>query len=72
MGSKANTWAYYLRISRQMAEHGRAWERVSIILLDKGLRVMPGRRDECFLTWDLDCSKDDLRAFDLASFSSIL
>lgn len=32
---------------------------------------MLGRRDECFLMWDLECSKEDLRAFDLASFSSI-
>lgn len=72
MGSKANNRASYLRISREMAEHRRAWEQVSIILLDKGLRVMPGRRDECFLTWDLECSKEDLRAFDLVSFSSII
>lgn len=63
MGSKGNNWASYLRISRDMEEHRRAWEQVSIILLDKGLRVMPGRRDECFLTWDLECSKEDLRAF---------
>lgn len=72
MGSKANNRASYSRISREMAEHRRAREQVSIILLDKGLRVMPGRRDECFLTWDLQCSKEDLRAFDLASFSSII
>lgn len=72
MGSKANNGASYLKISREMAEHRRAWEQVSIILLDKGLRAMPGRRDECFLTWDLECSKEDLRAFDLASFSSII
>jgi len=60
VGSKANNWASYLKISREMAEHGRAWEQVSIILLDKGLRVMPGRKHECFLTWDLECSNEDL------------
>lgn len=52
-----------MSISREMEEHRRAWEQVSIILLDKGLRVRPGRRDECFLAWDLECSKEDLRAF---------
>lgn len=72
MGSKANNQASYWRISRETVEHKRAWEQVSIILLNKGLRVMPGRRDECFLTWDLECGKEDLRAFDLASISSII
>lgn len=59
MGSKGNNWASYLGISREMEEHRRAWEQVSIILLDKGLRVRPGS----FLAWDLECSKEDLRAF---------
>lgn len=63
MGSKGNNRASYLRISREMEEHRRAQEPVSIILLDKGLKVMLGRRDECFLTWDLECSEEDLRAF---------
>lgn len=72
MGSKANNWASYLRISRKTAEHKRAWEQVSIILLDKRWRVMPERRHECFLSLDLKCSAEDLRAFDLAFFSSII
>lgn len=67
MGSEANSWASYLRVSRGVTEHRGTWEQNSIILLDKGLKVMPERGDECFLTWDLECNKEGFRAFDLAS-----